>query len=365
MGGSNTRGRDGAKGAKSSSTRPPPSILCCGVLRFRMPSKFNIFRFCIYALVLLWTVVCLAIAVHFQNVLLSSDLTRFVPFAIFVCSASLLIIIALLGFGLWRDRNPISTRVELGCLGLLGVLWLALGAFLGSSASGDSDVECFSSADATEPTELPGFNTETFHAQYRVLEAFSVFNVILILGFLFFLLYLAVRHHKWEHRDVWTSSVTAFPWFAGRDAQTGKLAALPAPATTKRSHSTRSQRTPADGMQKAYVTDKGFDTGRGYVSELPYAPERRPSMPGPRRTGSQDRKAPAPQEKRPAVPEKRPSQSRNHQRRPSATRRDSPTRNEAPTYVYRIPHTQPEPARVGETARQVRDKYMRDASPRR
>ena len=29
-----------------------------------------------------------------------------------------------LGFGFWRDRNPISTRIELGCLGLAGVLWL-------------------------------------------------------------------------------------------------------------------------------------------------------------------------------------------------------------------------------------------------
>lgn len=49
---------------------------------------------------------------------------RFVPFAIFVCSASVLIILALLGFGFWRERNPISTRIELGCLGLTGVLWL-------------------------------------------------------------------------------------------------------------------------------------------------------------------------------------------------------------------------------------------------
>lgn len=51
-------------------------------------------------------------------------LARFVPFAIFVCSVSVLIILALLGFGFWRERNPISTRVELGCLGLAGVLWL-------------------------------------------------------------------------------------------------------------------------------------------------------------------------------------------------------------------------------------------------
>lgn len=29
-----------------------------------------------------------------------------------------------LAFGLWKERNPISTRVELGCLGLAGTLWL-------------------------------------------------------------------------------------------------------------------------------------------------------------------------------------------------------------------------------------------------
>ena len=66
--------------------------------------------------VLLWTIVCLAIAAHFQSILLASDLSectpsqlggkegascadapaaRFVPFAIFVCAASMLIIIAL------------------------------------------------------------------------------------------------------------------------------------------------------------------------------------------------------------------------------------------------------------------------------
>jgi hypothetical protein len=148
------------------------------------------------------------------------------------------------------------------------------------------------------------------------------------------LLFFALRHHRWGNRAVWVSSVTAYPWFGGPDTQTGKLPALPPPATAKRTTSTRSQR-PAGGM-----------------------PERRPS---------QQEKRPVVPEKRPSVPEKRPSQSssRHHQRRPSATRRDTPSKNEAQTYVYMIPHTQPEPARTGETARQVRDKYLRDASPRR
>ncbi|KAG6335642.1 hypothetical protein ID866_3458 [Astraeus odoratus] len=162
-----------------------------------MPSKFNIVRASIYGksgrdhgrplsytsvssgVVLLWTVICLAIAGHFLSLLVINDLTRFVPFAIFVCSASMLILLVLLVCGVLRTGNPISTRTELACLGLLGTFWLALGAFLASSDSDDAEVECFSSADETTLVNVAGFSTDTYHAQYRVLEAFSLFNVIL------------------------------------------------------------------------------------------------------------------------------------------------------------------------------------------
>jgi hypothetical protein len=81
-----------------------------------------------------------------------------------------------LGCTLLRERNPISTRVELGCLGLAGVFWLcenhsftfefskadpqecsALGGFLATSDSDTADVECFASADLTStPIDMPG-----------------------------------------------------------------------------------------------------------------------------------------------------------------------------------------------------------------
>ncbi|KAG6378538.1 hypothetical protein JVT61DRAFT_12801 [Boletus reticuloceps] len=147
--------------------------------RSAMPSKFNIIRATLYAVVLAWTIICLAIAAHFQTLLVITDLTRFVPFAIFVCSVSLLILLVLLVCSALRSRNPISTRTELGCLGLLGTFWLALGAFLASSDSVNADVECFSSVDETQVVSVAGFSTETYQAQYRVLEAFSLFNVIL------------------------------------------------------------------------------------------------------------------------------------------------------------------------------------------
>ncbi|KAG8218462.1 hypothetical protein J3R82DRAFT_4091 [Butyriboletus roseoflavus] len=88
--------------------------------------------------------------------------------------------------------------MELGCLGLLGTFWLgasqrhliilcaqldvALGAFLASSNSENADVECFSSVDGSQVVNVAGYilvSTETYQAQYRVLEAFSLFNVIL------------------------------------------------------------------------------------------------------------------------------------------------------------------------------------------
>jgi hypothetical protein len=194
-----------------------------------MPSRFNIVRASIYGIVLAWTAICLAIAGHFQNLLVITDLTRFVPFAIFVSAASLLILLVLLVCSILRNGNPISTRIELGCLGLLGTFWLALGAFLASSDSENADVECFSADSGSELVDVAGFSTETYQAQYRVLEAFSLFNVILIWGFLFFLLGMALKHYYRVNRNVWFISVTSYPWFGPKS----KSSKLPEPVTAR------------------------------------------------------------------------------------------------------------------------------------
>ncbi|KAL4075851.1 hypothetical protein J3A83DRAFT_4223312 [Scleroderma citrinum] len=220
---------------RQSSRRKRLSILSLSTLtvstlfrRPKMPSRFNIVRASIYSVILLWTVICLAIAAHFQSLLVINDLTRFVPYAIFVCSASMLVLLILLGCSALRTGNPITTRTELGCLGLLGTLWLALGAFLASSSSENADVECFSSADETTLVDVAGFSTDIYHAQYHVLEAFSLFNVILVWGFLLFLLGMAVKHHYHVNRNVWFISVTSYPWFGSNSA-----AKLPAPVVSR------------------------------------------------------------------------------------------------------------------------------------
>ena len=84
---------------------------------------------------------------------------------------------------------------------VLTTLIPALGVFLAVSESGEADVECFAADDIDgDPVDMAGceylhsaftprdsgnntrsaiVSTETFQAQYRVLEAFSLFNVIL------------------------------------------------------------------------------------------------------------------------------------------------------------------------------------------
>lgn len=66
--------------------------------------------------------------------------------------------------------NPVSTRIELGCLGFMGTFWIgaslswafccplpyrcvALGAFLASSDSETANVECFVSANDLTPID--------------------------------------------------------------------------------------------------------------------------------------------------------------------------------------------------------------------
>ena len=116
--------------------------------------------------VLLWTLIVLGIAIHFQGILLTNDLSerltpvfsmghlrnvkltcpystihsfcylclrrdhspsprlvRALSFRILTILRVLTRALSRLLFGL-RKANPISTRIELGCLGLDGILWL-------------------------------------------------------------------------------------------------------------------------------------------------------------------------------------------------------------------------------------------------
>jgi hypothetical protein len=286
-----------------SQTRSPIVTQLSKIFQPRM-TVFNIVRACLYSVVLLWSIICLAVAVHFKRLLLTSDLTRFVPFAIFVCTAGLCIIVLLLGFSIRKKLNPISTRIELGFLGLAGTFWLALGSFLATSDLQNADVECFESATSTVPLDPSSFSTETYHAQYRVLEAFSLFNAILIWGFLLLLLCLAIRQHFQGETLVWYCPVTVYPWFNTYSKHSPKL---PSPVTAQR--------------------EKGLSRGRSYdEKEYGYDDyERRPSRNSPRH-GERGR-------------------TEWNQQRPPARAHTTDRYKEYPTHIH--------------------DKFARGASPRR
>ncbi|KAJ3857412.1 hypothetical protein EV368DRAFT_77766 [Lentinula lateritia] len=193
------RSSDIRRNDSESSTHPLKSPR----RKSRMPSLFNSVRGGIYVAAMLFTVICLAMAGHFEAVLASSDLTRFVPFA-------------LLGFSfLFRERNPISTRLELASLALAGIFWLALGIYLASSDSQSADVECFASATSTQVLDdsSASFHTEQYQAMYRVLNAFSLINATLLLISAFGLFLLALRRHRKGDEHMWYGPVTSCAWF--------------------------------------------------------------------------------------------------------------------------------------------------------
>jgi len=257
--------------APTSSGRGNPSPP-----RFRMPTLFNLIRTCIYAIVFLFTLICLAMAGHFQHVLAASDLTRFVPFAIFVCSASLFIILILLGFSFFlRERNPISTRIELSCLALAGIFWLVLGVYLTTSESQSADVECFSSDSTGQPLDdsVASFHTDQYQAMYRVLMSFALINAVLVILFCLGLLFLAIRKHKKGDEHMWYGPVTSCAWFNSYGNE------------VKRGNSGSSSILPITGGQRNFSGGRGGPyangrpTGRRGVSEkpLPQGPSRQTS----------------------------------------------------------------------------------------
>jgi len=268
--------------------------------RVRM-SLFSIIRTSLYGTVILFTVICLAMAGHFQSVLVASNLTRFIPFAIFVCSVSMLVFLVLLSFSYFlRGRNPISTRIELACLGFAGLFWLVLGVFLVTSDAQNADVECFSSASDTQTPlddNLASFHTDQYQAMYRVLMTFSLFNAVLVIFACLALLFLAVRRHRKGDQHMWYGPVTSCAWFNSygntkqTEAKTSNSSILPV-ATVYMGETIFTEKperkASARRAERQYPSSSQPDS-RSHQPRNPYstpAKARSPTGAGPRRHGS-------------------------------------------------------------------------------
>ncbi|GJJ07461.1 hypothetical protein Clacol_001663 [Clathrus columnatus] len=225
----------------------------------RMHLVFNAFRAITFVAILTWSLIVLAIAVHFQILLVSSDLTRFIPLSLFTSAFTIFVILSLLVLSTLRKINPVSTRSELLLVGLAATFWLALGLLTAISPSQNADVECF---DDDGSLEVTSFNTDTFHAQYRVIEAFSLFNAILTWGYFLILLFLALRHHHLGWKAVWYTPATTSPLHRRPSQKPTRSGSLPAPVTargaiTEKPHRERSRHhssSPRHGNGDRYTT---------------------------------------------------------------------------------------------------------------
>lgn len=153
----------------------------------------------------------------------------------------------------------------------------------------------------------------------------------IVWGFFILLLVLAIRQHRRGERRVWISSVTAFPWFNRAGKQNG---GLPGPVTQRSKSRSRPVVTREKTQDSQWSMAKRQDSQR----TMAYRQDSQRSM-----AKRQD--------------------SQHSQRRPLHLGHHSPTRNESPTYVYWIPHKTPDQAHVRD--QRPRDRYHRDASPRR
>lgn len=239
-----------------------------------MPPLFNIIRTCILATVCVFTIIVLGLAAHFLNVLESSDLTNYVPLAIFTATATLFIMSALWIGSCARKPHPIfQTKYELAWLAGLGILWLSLGAYTVSRGD-DVEVECFDD-NGVEVDSLNGFSTDTYYAQYHAIQAFSILNALMLLGLFLLLLFLAIRRNRADpRRPVWAIPATMVNWFGqGRSgpktASPDSHTPLPAPITARFTIARRAELAKGEDDGDVTKSKPRLDMKEKFVSAAP------------------------------------------------------------------------------------------------
>ncbi|KAF9504008.1 hypothetical protein BS47DRAFT_1355607 [Hydnum rufescens UP504] len=172
------------------------------------PRLFNVARTALFIASLVFAIVVLGVAAWLETILEPSTLTRFVPIAIFVSVFTVTFATIILFFGSREYSHAVTqTRFELVLVFLMGGFWLGLALFLSTQQA--LVVEC----SADDDGDGPDYTTEMFHAQYHVLQAFSILETLLLMGYALFLFVLAMRHHASGRKQVWNARVTEAVWF--------------------------------------------------------------------------------------------------------------------------------------------------------
>jgi len=234
---------------------------------------FRAIRFSIFFTVMAWSLIVLGLAAFFDHLIISSDETRYVPYAIFVAVITLVTIPTLLIAGSLRRYMLLSqVRMELLFTGVLGLFWFILGVTTGPA----EDVEITCDFDGTgDFVETDEYSTETYQEQLRVLRAFAIFNALLLLGYFLFLLFLAFRQHHMGRRIVWTSTAATYPWFGAPIVPPKEFdvsqESLPIPATAKWSPG-KTKSSPPKGTTTLTGEVPGMNAGGHYIIYIPPPP---------------------------------------------------------------------------------------------
>jgi len=234
---------------------------------------FRIIRFSIFFTVMAWSLIVLGLSAFFDHLIISSDETRYVPFAIFVAVINLVVIPTLLITGSLRRYMVLSqVRTELALVGLLGLFWFILGITTGPAEDVTITCDFDGSGDFIETDE---YSTETYQEQLRVLRGFSIFNALLLIAYFVFLLVLALRQHRMGRRIVWTSTAATYPWFGGAPLIPNKdylvsEDSLPPPVLAKGSPGKTG--SPPKGTTTLTGEVPGMNAGGHYIIYIPPPP---------------------------------------------------------------------------------------------
>ncbi|KAF8306465.1 hypothetical protein DL93DRAFT_2088583 [Clavulina sp. PMI_390] len=216
-----------------------------------MARIFNVVRASIFIAAFIFALVVLSLAAYLDSILVASSLTTFVDVALIVSLITILCTAAILFFGSReREWRITQTRWEVILTGMMGVLWLILALYL--SLLPLPEVEC--SGDSS-------YTTDDFHAQYHVIQALAVLELILLCGWAIFLFTLAMRHHLAGRKQVWNARVNEAVWFqprkSAKDSSQERFTRLPPPISARPKHR-RGFSSPV-----SYFTRKNPDEGAG------------------------------------------------------------------------------------------------------
>lgn len=168
-----------------------------------MTQLFRDMRIAGHVVVVLFAITVLGIDAYFASIFLPNLHKDFVIFALVVPSLTILTFLIL---NQWSQ--PI---VEGSCIFVLGVLWLAMGAW---SADIIGNVQCDAIASSSRMATKSGtVSNKAYCYEMKVIEAFSWMNFVLLAIFLWILITLTSRAKVFGRYRAWFEPILELPWF--------------------------------------------------------------------------------------------------------------------------------------------------------